>query len=234
MLKLVQPVMETDYLQLINEELFDISEFFIKYHAVSGGPTFPMQNAHAIAPLLKTDLTLEDQYVADLRDRYKQLKAIQDQLFLELTRSHILKQSMMRSTENGAHADANSLPSETKTHSDSMMTTPSPKLKPTPSATTLPVTPDVSNSQNKSQNKSIGQLLYRGFQITKSTAYNVRHSPYTPYILLMLGLFVIIGGWLDNNEYNQTSGQYYQSNSGCHFRFKAPGEDRERYPWPRH
>ncbi|KAF9124676.1 hypothetical protein BGX30_000842, partial [Mortierella sp. GBA39] len=35
-----------------------------------------------------------DQYVADLRDRYKQLKAVQDQMHLELTRSRILRQSI--------------------------------------------------------------------------------------------------------------------------------------------
>ncbi|KAH7042380.1 hypothetical protein BKA57DRAFT_471878 [Linnemannia elongata] len=36
----------------------------------------------------------KDQYVADLRDRYKQLKAVQDQMHLELTRSRILRQSI--------------------------------------------------------------------------------------------------------------------------------------------
>ncbi|KAF9545915.1 hypothetical protein EC957_010420 [Mortierella hygrophila] len=35
-----------------------------------------------------------DRYVADIRDRYKQLKAIQDQMHLELTRSRILRQSI--------------------------------------------------------------------------------------------------------------------------------------------
>ncbi|KAK3830269.1 MAG: hypothetical protein JOS17DRAFT_747438 [Linnemannia elongata] len=35
-----------------------------------------------------------NQYVADLRDRYKQLKAVQDQMHLELTRSRILRQSI--------------------------------------------------------------------------------------------------------------------------------------------
>ncbi|KAG0062289.1 hypothetical protein BGZ90_003172 [Linnemannia elongata] len=36
----------------------------------------------------------KDQYVTDLRDRYKQLKAVQDQMHLELTRSRILRQSI--------------------------------------------------------------------------------------------------------------------------------------------
>ncbi|KAG0282055.1 hypothetical protein BGZ96_000883 [Linnemannia gamsii] len=40
------------------------------------------------------DAVERDQYVADLRDRYKQLKAVQDQMHLELTRSRILKQSI--------------------------------------------------------------------------------------------------------------------------------------------
>jgi hypothetical protein len=62
----------------------DLFDFPSLYHTSS-----PLSSFGSVG-----DAAERDQYVTDLRDRYKQLKAIQDQMHLELTRSRILKQSI--------------------------------------------------------------------------------------------------------------------------------------------
>ncbi|KAF9146073.1 hypothetical protein BG015_011702 [Linnemannia schmuckeri] len=63
----------------------------------------------------------KDQYVADLRDRYKQLKAVQDQMHLELTRSRILKQSIqvVGVTKSDDHARLSPLQEKKGRHTES-------------------------------------------------------------------------------------------------------------------
>ncbi|KAF8931737.1 hypothetical protein BGZ47_011711 [Haplosporangium gracile] len=72
---------DTDTIPNGGDDLFDFSSL---YHT---SPPPPPSSCGG-------DGVERDQYVADLRDRYKQLKAVQDQMHLELTRARILKQSI--------------------------------------------------------------------------------------------------------------------------------------------
>ncbi|KAG0360113.1 hypothetical protein BGZ54_009696, partial [Gamsiella multidivaricata] len=126
--------METQYLDSVNKELQDIERFFQElYNSHPSNP--PAAYASSLLPLLKfgsckpsprssnapstnsfirsaVDDTDEDYAVADLRARYRQLKAVQDQLHIELTRSRIWEWNRQHEQErkprcSGAFAASN-------------------------------------------------------------------------------------------------------------------------------
>ncbi|KAF9361535.1 hypothetical protein BGX26_002040 [Mortierella sp. AD094] len=104
--------METEYLDIVNKEILEIELFFKElYSPLSYSSSFrlPATYTPRLLPFLKpsqserasrsltdpadseTGSEAEERFVADLRERYKQLKVVQDQLHVELTRLRIWK-----------------------------------------------------------------------------------------------------------------------------------------------
>ncbi|KAF8982433.1 hypothetical protein BGZ46_001272 [Entomortierella lignicola] len=108
--------METEYLDIVNKEILEIELFFKELYNSSSSPSssiLPQTYTPRLLPFLRlesissqtgqdsssfvsltsseADGEAEERFVADLRERYKQLKVVQDQLHIELTRLRIWK-----------------------------------------------------------------------------------------------------------------------------------------------
>ncbi|KAK3824487.1 MAG: hypothetical protein J3R72DRAFT_458161 [Linnemannia gamsii] len=188
-----------------------------------------------------------DQYVSDLRDRYKQLKAVQDQMHLELTRARILRQSMLlpavvtgdKEKENhvtcdDANPSSDSL-QEGGGHSESTrqhevsftprtLSVPAPESTPESTTSTTATTAPTYTSTPQTQPL---------FPDIRHLATKIYKSVPTRYILLALGLAVILGGWLDCDQ-DRLHKPVIQDRLHRPFYPQPPLEDVLRYPWPRH
>ncbi|KAG0272159.1 hypothetical protein BGZ95_012104, partial [Linnemannia exigua] len=166
-----------------------------------------------------------DQYVSDLRDRYKQLKAVQDQMHLELTRARILRQSMLlpavvadgNEKVNGVafdDASPSSVSLQGSGHSESTrqhevsftpttLSVPAPEPTPAPmtSSTTTTTAPAASlTPQTQPLFPDMLHMATKIFKDVKTSACHAYKSVPKRYIFLTLGLAVILGGLLDCDQ----------------------------------
>ncbi|KAG0005078.1 hypothetical protein BGZ79_006941 [Entomortierella chlamydospora] len=133
--------METEYLDIVNKEILEIELFFKELYSPSSCPSSirlsasytprllplikPSQNegtSHSINgyTISETDSVAEERFVADLRERYKQLKVVQDQLHVELTRLRIWKLTTLPQQDAPKPANAEPEPKKSKDMSTEM------------------------------------------------------------------------------------------------------------------
>ncbi|KAF9433664.1 hypothetical protein BGZ76_009157 [Entomortierella beljakovae] len=136
--------METEYLDAVNKEILGIELFFKQLYDSTKTPSSCCTTGFKpeVLPFLKPKLVdfphnshcthntvdyFSDESVAALQERYKQLKVVQDQLYLELTRLRIWK--ITSSTSNEIHSEtSDAKPSKTSDAKPS--DTPDTKLQP--------------------------------------------------------------------------------------------------------
>ncbi|KAF9172494.1 hypothetical protein BGX21_009452 [Mortierella sp. AD011] len=133
--------METEYLDIVNKEILEIELFFKELYSPSSCPSSirlsasytprllplikPSQNegtSHSINgyTVSEADNVAEERFVADLRERYKQLKVVQDQLHVELTRLRIWKLTTQPQQDASESANAKAEPKKLKDMSTEM------------------------------------------------------------------------------------------------------------------